>query len=629
VLICPQAAEIRFVSNSEMSVRTPAFPKEGIAQTYIQFEGNPIYGAPQTTNFQFNLMLKASAGDKEPDYDPPKGKPHLFEKANTHHYSAKEGQIFIPYHPSVDGPLTKRLLEEVVQRPGYQKMKFTQLMVAAFVGDVSLVKHLLRDNHNRLQRDSSGRTALWWAAKGWASDVMVILPFVVPISDTLQPDILCRNLPKTDARPFLEEVLDLNVPVAELELEGKIGGEESDATVATVAKILATNSSLSLLDLRGNETGDEGAARLADALRVNSSLSSLLLKGNNIGNNGAAMITEALSSSITSLDLSRNNIGKEGAARIAKALRVNSSLAFLGLKRLRFGDEEAAMLAEALWGNYSLSKLKLSRNMMGDEGAARIAEALCVNSSLSALYLGDNKIGDEGAARIADALCLNSSLSSLDLKRNHIGDEGGVRIAEALYSNSSLSALELRGNKTIGDVTAMKLAEAWDEVVTQRRISGQTPSVSQEPTGILYRLSLDELKGAIVSALPTPLYSVPKHDGNIKGKGADSVGGANWGCEVTLNNLTLVGDGQITVRAACALSYWIEGRASMWVKVFGKDVGTPPIYGSAGVGEPLRHLMVIFDIQFPSVNQIVVTMVGCSAKSPSLNSTSPSNSFRQ
>ena len=137
-----------------MSVRTPAFPKEGIAQTYIQFEGNPIYGAPQTTNFQFNLMLKASAGDKEPDYDPPKGKPHLFEKANTHHYSAKEGQIFIPYHPSVDGPLTKRLLEEVVQRPGYQKMKFTQLMVA-FVVDVSLVEQLLWDDHNPLQRDSS------------------------------------------------------------------------------------------------------------------------------------------------------------------------------------------------------------------------------------------------------------------------------------------------------------------------------------------------------------------------------------------------------------------------------------------------------------------------------------------
>ena len=102
--------------------------------------------------------------------------------------------------------------------------------------------------------------------------------------------------------------------------------------------------------------GDEGAGRLADALATNSSLTTLNLGCNEIGDKGAGRLGEVLTtnSTLTTLDLSSNQVGDEGAGRLAEALPSNSTLTTLDLSWNQLGDEGAGWLAEALATNSSL-----------------------------------------------------------------------------------------------------------------------------------------------------------------------------------------------------------------------------------------------------------------------------------
>ena len=74
-----------------------------------------------------------------------------------------------------------------------------------------------------------------------------------------------------------------------------------DSGVASLSQALATNSSLTSLDLRANVIGDSGGASLFQALVANSTLAYLNLSENDIRDFGVASL-----SSLTSLDLSGN-----------------------------------------------------------------------------------------------------------------------------------------------------------------------------------------------------------------------------------------------------------------------------------------------------------------------------------
>jgi len=70
---------------------------------------------------------------------------------------------FIPYHPSVDGQLTMALLKEIADRKCYRAMRFTTLIIAAYVGNEQLVKKLLRKGMDPKKKDINERSAIWWA----------------------------------------------------------------------------------------------------------------------------------------------------------------------------------------------------------------------------------------------------------------------------------------------------------------------------------------------------------------------------------------------------------------------------------------------------------------------------------
>ena len=137
---------------------------------------------------------------------------------------------------------------------------------------------------------------------------------------------------------------------------------------------------------------------------------------------GAAAIAQALASnsSLTKLDLSSNRLGNIGAASIAQALSFNSSLTTLDLRSNRLGNLGAASISQALSSNSTLTELNLYSNEIGNKGATAIAEAISINCSLTTLDLEDNQIGDTGAASIAQALSTNFTFTTLDLYNNEI-----------------------------------------------------------------------------------------------------------------------------------------------------------------------------------------------------------------
>ena len=257
---------------------------------------------------------------------------------------------------------------------------------------------------------------------------------------------------------MLAHAMATNSTVTKLDL---FGNEIGESGAASLAKAVEINSTLTTLDLSANGIGDSGAAALAKAVEINSTLTTLDLSANGIGDSGAAAMAKAveINSTLTELDLIFNKIGDSGAAALAKAVEINSTLTQLYLRDNRIGDSGAASLAKAVEINSTLTELDLWSNGIGDSGAAAMAKAVEINSTLTQLYLRDNRIGDSGAAAMAKAVEINSTLTTLDLSENGIGDSGAAALAKAVEINSTLTTLDLSANG-IGDSGAAALAKA-------------------------------------------------------------------------------------------------------------------------------------------------------------------------
>ena len=239
------------------------------------------------------------------------------------------------------------------------------------------------------------------------------------------------------------------------------GQQMGDSGVAMLAHAMATNSTVTKLDLAGNRIRVSGAASLAKAVEINSTLTTLDLSMNEIGDSGAAALAKALeiNSTLTTLDLFGNEIGDSGAAALAKAVEINSTLTELDLCNNEIGESGAAALAKAVEINSTLTKLNLSHNRIGDSGAAALAKTVEINSTLTKLDLRSNTICDSGAAALAKAVEINSTLTELDLWSNGIGDSGAAALAKAVEINSTLTKLNLSDNE-IGHSGAAALANA-------------------------------------------------------------------------------------------------------------------------------------------------------------------------
>ncbi|XP_068755977.1 NLR family CARD domain-containing protein 3-like, partial [Montipora capricornis] len=199
--------------------------------------------------------------------------------------------------------------------------------------------------------------------------------------------------------------------------------QRGGSCAAILAHAMATNSTVTHLNLFSYGMRDSGAAALAKAVEINSTLTELNLSGNGIGDSGAAALAKAveINSMLTRLYLAYNEIGYSGAAALTKAVEMNSTLTELNLAYNGIGDPGAAALAKAVEINSTLTHLYLSHNGISDSGAAALAKAVEINLTLTLLYLSGNGIGESGAAALSKAVEINSTLTELDLSANQIG----------------------------------------------------------------------------------------------------------------------------------------------------------------------------------------------------------------
>ena len=228
--------------------------------------------------------------------------------------------------------------------------------------------------------------------------------------------------------------------------------------------VLASNTALTCLAIGNCHVEQEAGTQFGKSLSLNSTLQTLFVDccslglswGIGLGDGLARKIGEFLASNstLTELDLGSDNMGDMGGIYLGEALAVNSTLTRLELRSNKIGDEGGARIGEALAVNSALRSLDLSSNQLGPAAGVKIGEALLTNSALTRLNLNNNKIEQVGAGRIGEHLAINSPLCSLILSSNEIGADGGMKLGEALALNSFLTHLDLTDIQILGDVGA-------------------------------------------------------------------------------------------------------------------------------------------------------------------------------
>ncbi|KAH3745825.1 hypothetical protein Pelo_12753 [Pelomyxa schiedti] len=282
----------------------------------------------------------------------------------------------------------------------------------------------------------------------------------------------------------------------------------SEPSVKHLCSVLAQNTSLRHLDLRGNTsvcsekilsklfmtcslrtldisaivtpTEDVSSTLLMglESLSGNTSLTSLIVRSNKLTAEGARHIVDALkarehdAAPILSLDLSWNPIENAGAEHIVSLLGAGSSLTSLELEHC--GIEEAGIRAicKRLRGDKrnssrSLVRLVLSGNNVGIKGVNGLKKVFQTNTHLSEVIIGgvfgggnlDTSGGTtqptatvstsevECAHVLCKALSGNTSVVNLCYQRNNIGPSGAEPFSRLVQSNETLRRLNLHSTK--------------------------------------------------------------------------------------------------------------------------------------------------------------------------------------
>ncbi|HEY9608255.1 hypothetical protein, partial [Allocoleopsis sp.] len=233
----------------------------------------------------------------------------------------------------------------------------------------------------------------------------------------------------------------------------------SEIGVASLARALTDNQSVTGLWLKRNPIGTAGAYHIAQMLRHNRTIRTLDLVSTQMGEDGLAAILDALihtNRTVERLYLGGNQINPDQTYWLADLLRHNPSINGLFLNVNCLGDAGVEVLAEGLQENQTLSELGLASNGITAKGCRALVASLQNHSSLSHLDLGyspstkilggqPNSIGDTGAAIIAHFLMHNPTLVELNLQSTGISTRGKIILTKALERNHKLCHLLLNG----------------------------------------------------------------------------------------------------------------------------------------------------------------------------------------
>lgn len=153
---------------------------------------------------------------------------------------------------------------------------------------------------------------------------------------------------------------------------GSTGQSSGNSAAVLVAKLEAAGDlGLRELNLSNVEMGETGAKAVAKLIAANTNLAVLDLSGN------------------TGVSLSSWQV-------IADALKTNRTITKLALNHASLNDEVVAIIADALTDNTKLTSIELAGNNIGETGGAKILEMVNMNSKISQVeVLSGNQIPDE------------------------------------------------------------------------------------------------------------------------------------------------------------------------------------------------------------------------------------------
>ena len=161
-------------------------------------------------------------------------------------------------------------------------------------------------------------------------------------------------------------------------------------------RIRANDPQLTHLNLSNKGLTYWNIIELCYVLASNATLTSLDVSSNQIGDAGAQAL--AANTTLTSLDVSYNQIGGAGA----QALAANSALTALNVSSNHIGGAGA----QALAANTTLTALNVRGNNIGNAGA----QALAANTTLTALDVRGNNIGNATLLLLKNAIIRNKQL---------------------------------------------------------------------------------------------------------------------------------------------------------------------------------------------------------------------------
>ncbi|EEY69725.1 ATP-binding Cassette (ABC) Superfamily [Phytophthora infestans T30-4] len=221
-----------------------------------------------------------------------------------------------------------------------------------------------------------------------------------------------------------------------------------------------TSKPVRVLDLRGSHVDLEIVTQLSRELT---------LSYNVIGEIGSTALAKALAtnSRLQVLDLMHNRIGKDGITPwLGDTMRVNYALRELKLSHNAIGDQKTAELLQSLAPKPLTEEEKLKaclanrrHTTMPHKSPEAQTDSEPFNSTLRSLLLSNTGISDEASTHLAHMLSHTRSLTHLDISCNNFTSEGNVNIAQGMQRNATLRYLNYRENK-LDEVAALAILRA-------------------------------------------------------------------------------------------------------------------------------------------------------------------------
>jgi hypothetical protein len=190
---------------------------------------------------------------------------------------------------------------------------------------------------------------------------------------------------------------------------------------------MANNCVLKDLTLRIGAEGrmSNAGASLGSMLAINSTLDSLTLRGTDLGPNGVEALLQPLTGHATDPPLNKSlthllicqEMGPRAAEAIAHMLRTNDIVAHFYISNCYLEPSDVCKILESLQKNQTLLKFGLlqCQGVKGPDVLAKMMDLFQTNRSLTEINLMDAPLEQSDVCKILESLQKNQTLRSLDL----------------------------------------------------------------------------------------------------------------------------------------------------------------------------------------------------------------------